>query len=248
MLAPQTLPQKHVAMDDLYEYLQRSRLFSCLSDSQTHELVQASTVRRLPPRASINVSADQNRTVHLMMVGRAKVCYWTPDGKEPILYFVGPDELVGEQSIFSGESHEDVVETLESSLIATIPTTLLRSLALGEPAFTTSLSELISRRRKKSESRIRHLLFLSNRDRLTHLLLDLAEQHGTGTATHLDLDIKLSHQDLANFIGSTRETVTVVLGKMQAEGLLRVKRRRITLLDAATLGKAVNRRLPFVSG
>lgn len=248
MLAPQTLSQMPIAMDDLYEYLQRSRLFSCLSDSQTQELVQASTVQRLPPRASINISAEQNRTVHLMLVGRAKVCYWTPDGKEPILYFVGPDELVGEQSIFSGESLEDSVETLESSLMATIPTTLLRSLALGEPAFTTSLSELISRRRKKSENRIRHLLFLSNRDRLTHLLLDLAEQHGTGTAARIELDIKLSHQDLANFIGSTRETVTVVLGKMQVEGLLRVKRRRITLLNPTSLSQAVKRQNPFVNG
>ena len=84
-------------------------------------------------------------------------------------------------------------------------------------------------------------MFLSNRDRLTHLLLDLAEQYGRGSNHHFDLSVKLSHQDLANFIGSTRETVTVVLGKMQSEGLLTIRRRRITLRNVSRLAKTVQR-------
>ena len=86
-------------------------------------------------------------------------------------------------------------------------------------------------------------MFLSNRERLTHLLLDLAEQYGSGTNENFDLAIKLSHQDLANFIGSTRETVTVVLGKMQHEGLLNIRRRKITLRNTKALAESVNRSL-----
>lgn len=247
MLAPGTVRQKNT-MDDLYEHLQRSRLFSCLSDAQTLEIVQGSLVRRLPSRAPIGTNDERGTSVHLMLEGRAKVCYLTRDGKQPILYFVSRDELIGEQSIFSGRTSEDYVETIESSLVASIPTKLLRALVLGEPTFATSLSELISRRRAQTENRVRYLLFLSNRDRLTHLLLDLADQHGTPAAVDaIDLNIKLSHQDLANFIGSTRETVTVVLGKMQSEGLVTVKRRRVTLQKPAELARAVDRSVPSIS-
>ena len=105
--------------------------------------------------------------------------------------------------------------------------------------------ELIARRRKISERRIRQTMFLSNRERLSHLLLDLAEQFGSGVPEQLDLTLKLSHQDLANYIGSTRETVTVVLGKMQEEGLLAIRRRRITLKNGRQLAHEVQRDLDW---
>jgi CRP-like cAMP-binding protein len=53
------------------------------------------------------------------------------------------------------------------------------------------------------------------------------------------LRIKLSHQDLANIIGSTRETVTVVLGELQAEGRLQLGRRKIVLSDLVRLADSV---------
>lgn len=240
MLAPITMRNKASSVD-LYEYLQSSRLFASLSAQQTDDVVSRSTIRNLPAKTQLRLPTLESTQVHLLLRGRAKVTYLTQDGKQPILYFVNPDELVGEQTIFHGRVTDDYVETIEPTVVATMPSSLLRNLVLAEPAFGTSLSELISRRRMQSENRTRQLLFLTNRERLTHLLLDLADQYGAGTATNLELNIKLSHQDLANYIGSTRETVTVVLGKMQGEGLLAVRRRRITLLDVPTLAKSVNR-------
>jgi Mn-dependent DtxR family transcriptional regulator len=67
------------------------------------------------------------------------------------------------------------------------------------------------------------------------LLLELAEDYGKQNGTEIDLTIKLSHQDLASIIGSTRETVTVTLGQLQAEGLIKVGRRRISLADTNRL-------------
>lgn len=243
MLAPTTLRQKNT-MDELHDHLQRSRLFASLSDEQTQRIVRESAIRQLPAKAPIGIPTGESQHVHFLLAGRAKVCYLTRDGKQPILYFVNSDELIGEQTILNGRSGDDYVETIESSVAASIPTRLLRELVLSEPTFATSLSELISRRRTQIEHRVRHLLFLSNRERLTHMLLDLAEQYGRGPVERRELQIKLSHQDLANFIGSTRETVTVVLGKMQLDGLLNVRRRRITLLDTEALAQSVDRPVP----
>lgn len=246
MLAPSTYRPKTL-MHDFYDHLQSSRLFACLSDEQTEELVRVSSIRQLPDRAPLGLPPEGTQAVHFLIQGRARVCYLTREGKQPILYFVNSDELVGEQSILTGSVGEEYVETIEPTSVASIPTRDLRQLMLNEPVFATGISELISRRRSKVERRIKHLLFLSNRERLTHLLLDLAEQYGQGSTDRLDLQVKLSHQDLANFIGSTRETVTVVLGKMQLDGLLNVRRRRIMLLDTETLAKSVDRHVNFSS-
>jgi len=240
MLAPASMRNRTATLS-LEDYLQTSRLFGCLSAEQIERIVTNSNVRNLPSKTQIRIPTSQSTQVHLLLSGLAKVSYLTRDGKQPILYFVNPDELIGEQAIFHAHVSEDYVTTMEKSQVATMPANVLRDLVLSDPVFSTSISELISRRRMRSESRTRQLLFLSNRERLTHLLLDLADQYGTGTVEHLDLNVRLSHQDLANYIGSTRETVTVVLGKMQLEGLLSVKRRQITLLDVRALAKSVER-------
>lgn len=240
MLAPVTMRNRTATLQ-LDDYLQTSRLFGSLSANQVDRIAANSTVRHLPAKTQLGVPSNQNSQVHLFLSGLAKVSYLTRDGKQPILYFVNPDELVGEQSIFHAHASEDYVLTMEKSVVATIPSSILRELVLSDPVFATAISELISRRRMRSENRTRQLLFLSNRERLTHLLLDLADQYGSGTADNLLLNVRLSHQDLANYIGSTRETVTVVLGKMQLEGLLAVKRRQITLLDVRALAKSVER-------
>ena len=90
------------------------------------------------------------------------------------------------------------------------------------------------------ERRLKSLLFRSNRDRLVHLLLELAEKYGRPTVEGVVLGIKLSHQDLASIIGSTRETVTVLLGELQQEGQLRIERRRIILTQFERLAAGFN--------
>lgn len=233
---------------NLYEQLQRNRLFSRLPDAQIQEIAFKSSILRLPDKSAIGLPSVESPVVHVLVSGRAKVCFLTRDGKKPILYFVNPGELIGEQLVLHGLFSENYIETIEPSLVANIPAGMLRGLAENQPDFARGLSELNSRRRMLVERRIRHTMFLSNRERLTHLLLDLAEQYGTGTAESVDIGIKLSHQDLANLIGSTRETVTVVLGKMQQEGLLTIRRRKITICDALTLSSSVARQLPEIAG
>ena len=231
-------------MSNLYDLLKNNQLFRCLSDAQLQDIAYKSSLLRLPDKSAIGLPSVESPVVHVLVSGRAKVCFLTRDGKKPILYFVNKDELIGEQLVLHGTFSQNYIETIEPSLVANIPVGILRELAETEASFAKGLSELNSKRRSLVERRIRHTMFLSNRERLTHLLLDLAEQYGTGTQDSIDIGIKLSHQDLANLIGSTRETVTVVLGKMQQEGLLTIRRRKITLCDALTLSSSVARRLP----
>ena len=99
---------------------------------------------------------------------------------------------------------------------------------------------MIGSRRQRIERRLRNLLFRSNRERVVHLLIEMAEKYGNRTAEGLELNIKLSHQEMASIIGSTRETVTVMLGQLQSEGMIRIARRRITIKDLQKLSQEVS--------
>jgi CRP-like cAMP-binding protein len=103
---------------------------------------------------------------------------------------------------------------------------------------------LIGSRRQRVEKRLRNLLFRSNRERVIHLLLELCEKYGQMTDDGIALNIRLSHQEMACIIGSTRETVTVVLGQLQKENFLRISRRRVIITDLDRLASEVNEPAP----
>ena len=78
------------------------------------------------------------------------------------------------------------------------------------------------------------------------LLLELCEKYGSMSEEGISLNIRLSHQEMASIIGSTRETVTVVLGQLQKEGLLKIARRRVLISDLTRLAAAVNEAPPIL--
>lgn len=103
------------------------------------------------------------------------------------------------------------------------------------------VAKTIGRRLLQFERRLRGLLFLSNRERLASVLLDLARQSGVATNDGISLQIRLSHHDLANTIGCSRETVSVEMAKMRADGLIDSGRQRIVLTQPRRLEKLVSR-------
>lgn len=225
-------------------YLKRCDLFQRLTSDELSELERRSRARTFARATPIYLPADEAESVFLLAAGRIKLCHLTPDGKQSILAFIEPGELFGELALFEPGEREEYAETLESSTVVMIPGEVLRTL-MGERAdLSLGITRLIGLRRRRIERRLKNLLFLSNRERLTHLLLELAEQYGRPAQTGVELGIRLSHQDLANVIGSTRETVTVVLGELQAEGLVEVGRRRIALLEPTRLAASVKRPAP----
>jgi len=125
---------------------------------------------------------------------------------------------------------------------------VIRSLIETVPDVSLGITRLIGLRRRRIERRLKMLLFRSNRERLVHLLLDLAEQYGRSDSDGLRIGIKLSHQDLANIIGSTRETVTLTLGELQNDGVLRIARQTIVLTDLRRLAENVQRAVPPIPG
>jgi CRP-like cAMP-binding protein len=160
------------------------------------------------------------------------------------LAFIEPGELFGELAMLDGGDSEEYAEAIENSTVVMIPHEAFQQLMQSHAELTMGITKMIGLRRRRIERRLKNLLFLPNRERLVHLLLELAEQYGQETPAGVALTIKLSHQDLANVIGSTRETVTVVLGELQHEGLVNVGRKKLVLVKPEQLAGSVHRQMP----
>jgi len=223
-------------------HLRRCDLFSNLSEQSLAKIETRCRARKFAARTPVYLPSELADSVFLLTSGMAKICNLTNDGKQSILAFVEPGELFGELAVFERETREEYVETVEASTVVMIPTRELQELVTQDHGVAISLTKMIGLRRHRIERRLKNLLFLSNRERLVHLLLDLAEQFGIDGEEGIQLRIKLAHQEIANLMGSTRETVTILLGQLKEEGLIEIGRKRIVLLDASRLATDVHRK------
>ncbi len=234
-------------MSERLWYLKSCDLFQQLSAEQLADLESRCRVRKYPRSTPIYLPADHADGVLLLAAGRVKIGSFTEEGKQTILAFIEPGELFGELSLMGTQEREEYAEAVEKSTIILIPNAAVQQLLAEHPSVSMGVTKLFGLRRQRVERRLKYLLFRSNRERLVHLLIELAEQYGKQTPEGVELRIKLSHQDLASIVGSTRETVTVVLGELQAEGLLKLGRRKIILTDLPQLSASVNVTMPTLS-
>ena len=143
-------------------------------------------------------------------------------------------------SVVDGSQREEFAEAMEASNVIKLPRAELQQLMETHADVALGVTKLMGLRRQRIERRLKSLLFRSNRERLVHLLLELADKYGRRGPEGVELSIKLSHQELASIIGSTRETVTVVLGELQNEGRVIIRRRQIVLTQMDELGRMID--------
>jgi len=231
-------------MDNQFWYFKRCELFEQLSDEQIRRLEEQSQVKTFDRKSLIYLPDDTSDSVLLVASGRVRIYHITSEGKEALLTFIDPGELFGELSIVGQQEREEFAEALEKSQIVKIPGEAIRELMAEQPSVMLGLTRMIGLRRQTFERRLKSLMFKPNRERLVHLLLELAERYGVPHAEGVALRIKLSHQEMANLIGSTRETVTIVLGELQFEKLIAVRRRQIILKNVRGLAESIHTRPP----
>ncbi len=228
-------------MSDSLWHLKHCNLFHSLTPKECENLAISSKFRRFPARAPIYLPGEKAEHVFLVAEGMVKASTITNDGKESILSFIDQGELFGEMALLDVSQREEFVEAIERSTVVMIPSRVFQELLVVRSDLALAITKLVGLRRVRIERRIRNLMFQSARDRLIHLLLDLEEQFGQETSEGVRLRLKLSHQDLGNLIGATRETVTSLLGQLRAEGTIDYKRNKFVLKNVNALARAVHR-------
>src|ERR1700683_2961911 len=170
-------------MDEKFWYLKNCSLFECLSDEHVRRLESRAKSRSFKRGALVYVPSDQGDCVLLLTSGRVKIFHNTHDGKQAVLAIIDPGELFGEIAIATMEEaqREEYAETMEASTIVLIPADDIKRLASEHPGLSVGITKMMGLSRRRVERRLKSLLFRSNRERLVHLLFDLAEKYGKYT-------------------------------------------------------------------
>jgi CRP/FNR family transcriptional regulator, cyclic AMP receptor protein len=137
--------------------------------------------------------------------------------------------------------HDSFAETMVESRVGTLGRDALRDLLSANPALALRLMAVLSRRLRAMERKLADIAFKSVPQRLAGVLLSLVADGGDTADDTVPAVLRYTHQQLAEMIGSYRETVTKAIGEFREAGLIRVEEDAIYLTDIARLRAIIGR-------
>ncbi len=231
-------------LNSLLNYFQQSPTLAALSDETLKRLERSAEQRQYRRRQVIHFADQPGDSLFLLASGRVKIARVSEQGRELTLYLLEDGALFGETGLLDAEApYELMAETLEDSLVVVFRRADILAALEQSLAATQALLRLVTERRLLAEDQVADLVFLEVPKRLAKLLLRLHDtQGGRGTRGGQTLRGKLTHQELANVIGSTRETTTLILNDFKRQGLIDFLGRRIIIANRFGLEQVVTQR------
>lgn len=230
-----------VEMHERIWFLKNCDLLGYLNSEEISNLEKCCQRKVFPAAHPIYLPAEAADSIFIVATGLVKICHLAPEGKVSTIGYVKPGEVFGELALFDVIERGEYVESVLQTAIIRIPKQRIQDLMNRNLDVALGITKMVGLRRQRIERRLRNLLFTPNDHRLIHLLLDLAEQFGESVEGGIRLGLRLSHQEIANLIGTTRETVTILMGRMKTEGLVGGQRQTVVLRDVARLSAMVGR-------
>lgn len=193
-----------------------------------------------PKGAMLFVEGQSPRGVFVLCAGRVKLSTCSSEGRTIIIDIAEPGEMLGLSATVSGQPYEVTAETLDSCQVNFAKgEDFLRFLKQSGEA-CLRVAQLLSRNYHTAYEQVRSLgLSQSATEKLAKLLLDWCDRIGTESEQGIRLKLMLTHEEIAQLIGSSRETVTRLLGDFKHKSLVQVRGSTLLVLDRSGLESLV---------
>ncbi len=210
-------------------YLKKIPLLSDLRAEQQASLAQLVTQEEIRRRRVIYLPGDPGNSVYFVNGGRVKISRVTRDGKELTLAYRGPGEIFGELCLVDGGPRQEMAEAMENALITELPLEEFSRILSTQAAMGLQLVKILCERLRDLESKVEDLVYRDVNAKLAELLLQFGKDYGVDDARGTLVAVKVTHQEMANLIGSTRETVSLTLSQFKRKQLITTEGRKIIL-------------------
>jgi len=193
--------------------------------------------RRFAPKDTIFAPGDPDDQLYFLLEGTVRLYKIYGDYKEATTALLKDSGVFGKLSLVEGRWQNVFAEAITDVQVASVQKSTLSEVIKRRPEFAMKLFFSFSERLRQSDEVIESLLHREVSVRLATLLLNLSDRLGEDDGADTVLNMRLTHQDLANMIASTREAVSKVMSEFQREGFVQVQNRRVVILDKEALAE-----------
>lgn len=194
--------------------------------------------RRIKKNTVLFNPGDPLHGIYFIAEGFIKLYEVSEDGKETIIYLTGPGNLLSLRAIISKEqTAHQYTEAITDVTLYTMTMEEFFSVLSENPEHMVDLIHALLDRLNHAERRVEGFIAGNVASRVASFLYDAAIRFGEKKDGRVSFPISLTHQRIADFVGSFRETITVSLKQLQKEGLIEMSRGKITILNLDKLHK-----------
>jgi CRP/FNR family cyclic AMP-dependent transcriptional regulator len=207
------------------EDLRNISLFSALDEEELQSIRDKKIVRRFPKDAVILSEGDNSDALYVIKSGGVKVVKSGPDGKEVVIAMMAAGDYFGEMALIDEQPRS-------ASIVAKIPSELViirkqdfQDILMNNPSFALSVMKGLCNRLRGADRNIESLATMDVYGRIARLLLDMAEPKDG----KMVVPERMTHQEIANMVGSSREMVTRILRDLTTGEYISINERLITI-------------------
>ena len=217
------------------DVLRQIPLFASMSPAEIDALAEHTLEKRFSDGEVLFHEGDPCHACYILGRGSVKIFKTSSGGREIMLAVESAPSTVAEVPMFDGGAFPATVSAMGDVVTYLVNTQDFRQVCRQHPEVALKVLAVLGRRLRQLVSVVEAVSFGSVRQRLARSLLEFGQQAGQPAFT-----LPVTHQELALRLGTVREVISRNLSRFQAEGLLRVEKRMLTILDAAGLEREAN--------
>ncbi len=200
-----------------------TKIFGRLA-KQNESLGQSMQIRSFEAGETVSEGSEMARALFLVASGRVQLYRTTRDGRRFVVATLGPGSMFGEDSLLGGQGPDTHAVALEACTIWMMPQKQAMEVSSTDAMFGIGLIQAMGQRVVDAENRLEQMAYSTIASRLAALLLELAGDDPQPV-------VQVTHQELADMLGTWRETISKTLQDFRRRGLVASGRRQLILLD-----------------
>jgi CRP/FNR family transcriptional regulator len=215
--------------------LQRTALFNELDENTLRALAARAIERRFQKDELLFVAGEEARGLYVIVEGAVRAFRESADGREQIIHVERAGGSVAEVPVFDGGAFPSTVAAETDSVLLFIEKRDVRSLCLEHPQIALAALKVLAGRLRRCAELVETLSLREVGQRLARFLLAEARSRGVRTQGGVEVTLTVTNQQIAARVGSVREVVSRALTRLQQDGLVALKGRRLSIPDEEAL-------------
>ena len=228
-------------IEEIKKVLSVFTLFRELNDFEITKISDIAITREWKKQSHVFLQGDPLENVYFIYDGKIKIYKSDINGKEQIVAIAKKGEMFPHVGFFRKGDYPAYAEVLEPSTLIAIPISKFETVLIENPELCIKVFKVLGEKIVDLQNRLEEQILNNTYEQIVKLLIRLAQKHGKeqedGTIV---LKSEFTNKDLANMIGTTRETISRTLTKMKKDELIEVDDEGNTIVDVEILMEEIN--------
>lgn len=221
--------------EEILSYINDFDLFDVLSTEESQSLAEMCRLRRISKHRYIFEQGEKSDYIYFLLDGTIKFGIHSDDQKEVIKSILHPKALFGEQAILGQNTRGNFAKAMDEVRFIEIKVSDFKMIMKSNFELNLKVIDLLGKKIRIAEKRLESLVLQDARTRIIEFIKDNAKNFGKQIGYEMLLKHSLTQQDIANFTGTSRQTVTSVLNDLKKSNQIYFKRKSILIRDMASL-------------